>query len=88
MATHWLGTIIRERLALSQQQGQTQVTQQLDLQQIEIVITEVSICPSVYAAEIAMNEDLWHVTHGILTRYNDGEVLKSGSRFAAVIKLG
>ena len=55
------------------------------MQQIEIVISEMSICPSMYAAEIAMNEDLWHVTHGILTRYNDGEVLKSGSRFAAVI---
>ena len=85
MSEHWVGTLIRERLALNQQQGQTQVNRQEDLQQIEIVINEMSICPSVYAEEIAMNEDLWHVAHGILTRYNDGEALKSGSRFATAI---
>ena len=85
MSEHWVGTLIRERLALNQQQGQTQVNRQEDLQQIEIVINEILICPSVYAEEIAMNEDLWHVAHGILTRYNDGEALKSGSRFATAI---
>ena len=85
MSAHWVGTIIRERLALNQQQGQTPVNRQEDLQQIEIVINEMLICPSVYAEEIAMNEDLWHVAHGILTRYNDGEALKSGSRFATAI---
>ena len=85
MSAHWVGTTIRERLALNQQQEQTTVNRQVDLQQIEIVISEISICPSMYAADITMNEDLWHVTHGILTRYNDGEALKSGSRFAAAI---
>ena len=79
MSEHWVGTLIRERLALNQQQGQTTVNRQVDLQQIEIVISEMSSCPSMYAADITMNEDLWHVAHGILTRYNDGEALKSGS---------
>ena len=36
MSAHWVGTIIRERLALNQQQEQTTVNRQVDLQQIEM----------------------------------------------------